>query len=200
APGDVAAPAGELIGGEAAGLLRLVQQGGGAIDVAVGERLGHFGRKQPLLEACDARVAGGGRLEIRECEHGLIHTAAAQCLLEACGKDPRHALQPVLRLAVDGVRSRGRAVIQQRVVGGRRRKAALMRSRTAGGVAPDVGGACSAAAMASANTAWVLRGSIEVGSTANTRLSLRAAPSSFSAGPSANTSTTARGTCACAAS
>src|SRR5256885_13138269 len=62
APGDVAAPAGELIGGEAAGLLRLVQQGGGAIDVAVGERLGHFGRKQPLLYACDARVAGGGRL------------------------------------------------------------------------------------------------------------------------------------------
>src|SRR2546430_9068903 len=75
----------------------------------------------------------------------------------------------------------------------------MVRSHTAGGVAPDVGGACSAAAMASANTAWVLRGSIEVGSTANTRLSLRAAPSSFSAGPSANTSTTARGTCACAA-
>src|SRR5207253_9106510 len=55
APDALAAPAGELIGGEAAGLLRLVQQGGGAIDVAVGERLGHFGRKQPLLEACDAR-------------------------------------------------------------------------------------------------------------------------------------------------
>src|SRR5256885_11216356 len=66
APGDVGAPASELIGGEAAGLLRLVQQGGGAIDVAVGERLGHFGREQALLEACDARVAGGGDLEIRE--------------------------------------------------------------------------------------------------------------------------------------
>src|SRR5256885_2580243 len=72
APGDVGAPAGELIGGEAAGLLRLVQQGGGAVDVAVGERPGHFGREQAPLEACDSRGAGGGGPEIRQRLHRVI--------------------------------------------------------------------------------------------------------------------------------
>ncbi len=52
--------------------------------------------------------------------------ADAERLLEACGEHPRHALQPVPRLAVGGVLGRGRAVIQQRVVGGRLGIAALM--------------------------------------------------------------------------
>jgi len=45
-PGDVGAPAGELLGGHAAGLLRLAHHGGGALEIAVCERLRHLGRVQ----------------------------------------------------------------------------------------------------------------------------------------------------------
>src|SRR5256885_15936916 len=76
APGDVGAPAGELIGGEGARLLRLGQQGGGAIDGAGGERPGHLRREKALLEARGARGAGGGDPGNRGRYHGLIPPAA----------------------------------------------------------------------------------------------------------------------------
>src|SRR2546430_16333755 len=64
APGDVAAPAGELIGGEAAGLVRLGEQGGGAVPVGVGGRPWHLGRKKPPPPAPDAPAARRGRPRI----------------------------------------------------------------------------------------------------------------------------------------
>ena len=60
--------------------------------------------------------------------------------------------------------------------------------------------AASASAIAPSNTACVLRGSTGVGSTANTLLPFKAAPTCFSAAPSANTSTSVRGARAAAAS
>ncbi len=100
---DLGAPLGELIGGAVARGLRLTQQHGGAIEVAVAERLGDARRVQALIEACAAGIPGGGGLEIGERLRGLIEAAGGERLLEAPREHAGNALQAVAGLGIAGI-------------------------------------------------------------------------------------------------
>ncbi len=114
---DVCAPAAELFRRHGPRLLRLPQVEGGALEVALEERAGDLCCKQPLLQSPHAGIACSGGPEIGKRQRGLLETAAVQRLIEAPREHFGHAQQPVTRLGAGGIRGRGRAVIQQRIVG-----------------------------------------------------------------------------------